>query len=72
MQVTWTHTVNLYCIAGQKLREASAQQQFNREVDDLNLWLSETEGHLSSENLGNVRELTHHWYQTHSHFKPLA
>lgn len=41
--------------AGQKLREASEQQQFNREVDDLNLWLTETEAHLASENLGNVR-----------------
>ena len=40
--------------AGQKLREANAQQLFNREVDDFNLWLNEVEGHLASENLGTV------------------
>jgi spectrin alpha len=35
-----------------KLQEAAQQQQFNRTVEDLELWLSELEGQLLSEDLG--------------------
>lgn len=35
-----------------KLQEASQQQQFNRTVEDIELWLSEIEGQLMSEDYG--------------------
>ncbi|XP_078606063.1 spectrin alpha chain, non-erythrocytic 1-like isoform X24 [Branchiostoma floridae x Branchiostoma japonicum] len=35
-----------------KLREAQQQQQFNRGCEDVELWLTEVEGHLASEDLG--------------------
>lgn len=35
-----------------KLQEASQQQQFNRTVEDVELWLSEIEGQLMSEDYG--------------------
>ncbi|KAL3280132.1 hypothetical protein HHI36_017636 [Cryptolaemus montrouzieri] len=35
-----------------KLQEASAQQQFNRTIEDIELWLSEIEGQLMSEDYG--------------------
>lgn len=41
---------------GSKLQEASQQQQFNRTVEDVELWLSEMEGQLMSEDYG--RDLT--------------
>ncbi|XP_046986663.1 spectrin alpha chain isoform X3 [Schistocerca americana] len=37
---------------GSKLQEASQQQQFNRTVEDVELWLSEIEGQLMSEDYG--------------------
>ena len=37
---------------GTKLQEASQQQQFNRTVEDIELWLSEVEGQLMSEDYG--------------------
>ncbi|XP_065209601.1 spectrin alpha chain isoform X2 [Planococcus citri] len=37
---------------GEKLQEASQQQQFNRTVEDIELWLSEIEGQLQSEDYG--------------------
>ncbi|XP_044730361.1 spectrin alpha chain isoform X3 [Chrysoperla carnea] len=37
---------------GSKLQEASQQQQFNRTVEDVELWLSEVEGQLMSEDYG--------------------
>lgn len=40
---------------GSKLQEASQQQQFNRTVEDVELWLSEIEGQLLSEDYGKVR-----------------
>lgn len=41
------------CIpAGIKLREANQQQQFNRNVEDIELWLYEVEGHLASDDYG--------------------
>ena len=41
---------------GAKLAEAAAQQQFNRGVEDIELWLTEIEGQLGSEDYG--RDLT--------------
>ncbi|XP_016403777.1 spectrin alpha chain, non-erythrocytic 1-like [Sinocyclocheilus rhinocerous] len=35
-----------------KLREANQQQQFNRNVEDIELWLYEVEGHLASDDFG--------------------
>ncbi|XP_053601908.1 spectrin alpha chain isoform X2 [Plodia interpunctella] len=37
---------------GSKLQEAAQQQQFNRAVEDIELWLSEVEGQLLSEDYG--------------------
>ncbi|XP_060810568.1 spectrin alpha chain [Amyelois transitella] len=37
---------------GGKLQEAAQQQQFNRAVEDIELWLSEVEGQLLSEDYG--------------------
>ncbi|XP_070531768.1 spectrin alpha chain, non-erythrocytic 1-like isoform X3 [Ptychodera flava] len=37
---------------GSKLKEASQQQQFNRNIEDIEIWLSELEGHLGSEDFG--------------------
>ncbi|XP_032452714.1 spectrin alpha chain isoform X2 [Nasonia vitripennis] len=37
---------------GNKLQEAAQQQQFNRTVEDVELWLSEVEGQLLSEDYG--------------------
>ncbi|XP_054270638.1 spectrin alpha chain-like isoform X2 [Macrosteles quadrilineatus] len=37
---------------GSKLQEASQQQTFNRTVEDVELWLSEVEGQLMSEDYG--------------------
>uniref|UniRef100_H3CBT9 Spectrin alpha chain, non-erythrocytic 1 n=1 Tax=Tetraodon nigroviridis TaxID=99883 RepID=H3CBT9_TETNG len=37
---------------GLKLREANQQQQFNRNVEDIELWLYEVEGHLASDDYG--------------------
>ncbi|XP_041973840.1 spectrin alpha chain isoform X4 [Aricia agestis] len=37
---------------GGKLQEAAAQQQFNRAAEDIELWLSEVEGQLLSEDYG--------------------
>lgn len=39
-------------ILGIKLREANQQQQFNRNVEDIELWLYEVEGHLASDDYG--------------------
>lgn len=39
---------------GSKLQEASQQQQFNRTVEDVELWLSEIEGQLLSEDYGKA------------------
>uniref|UniRef100_A0A8D2Q8R0 Spectrin alpha chain, non-erythrocytic 1 n=1 Tax=Varanus komodoensis TaxID=61221 RepID=A0A8D2Q8R0_VARKO len=44
-----------------QLREANQQQQFNRNVEDIELWLYEVEGHLASDDYGkdltNVQNL---------------
>lgn len=37
---------------GQKLKEASEQQQFLRAVEDMEQWIAEMEGQMSSEDPG--------------------
>lgn len=44
---------------GNKLKEASQQQQFNRNVEDIEAWLSEIEGQLMSEDYGKVKGYWH-------------
>nr|ANG83465.1 spectrin alpha chain [Biston betularia] len=39
-------------LKGSKLQEAAQQQQYNRAVEDIELWLSEVEGQLLSEDYG--------------------
>lgn len=41
-----------FLYVGIKLREANQQQQFNRNVEDIELWLYEVEGHLASDDYG--------------------
>lgn len=41
---------------GNKLTEASQQQQFNRSIEDVEAWLYEMEGQLKSEDYGKVKE----------------
>ncbi|PZC79602.1 hypothetical protein B5X24_HaOG216126 [Helicoverpa armigera] len=41
-------------LKGSKLQEAAAQQQYNRAVEDIELWLSEVEGQLLSEDYGKL------------------
>merc|ERR1712223_1907320 len=48
----WQDLVTASELKSVKLQEASQQQQFNRGVDDLELWLSEVEGQLNSEDCG--------------------
>ncbi|KAL0276367.1 UNVERIFIED_CONTAM: hypothetical protein PYX00_003957 [Menopon gallinae] len=48
----WETLVNATDKKGTKLQEASQQQQFNRTVEDIELWLSEVEGQLLSEDYG--------------------
>jgi len=42
-------------LKGSKLTEASQQQQFNRNVEDIEAWLSDIEAQLVSEDYGKVR-----------------
>uniref|UniRef100_A0A1W7R9J9 Spectrin alpha chain n=1 Tax=Hadrurus spadix TaxID=141984 RepID=A0A1W7R9J9_9SCOR len=48
----WQSLVEATERKGSKLAEASAQQQFNRGVEDIEIWLSEIEGQLLSEEYG--------------------
>ena len=45
--------------------EANEEQQFNRSVEDLEMWLGETETQVQSEDLGKVwlteNELSNHY-----------
>lgn len=50
----WENLVTASGQKGSKLREAAQQQQFNRTVEDIELWLSEVEGQLLSEDYGKV------------------
>ena len=42
------------CRIGAKLKEASDQLHFNRNVEDVEVWLAEIEGQLMSEDYGKV------------------
>ncbi|XP_003743041.1 spectrin alpha chain [Galendromus occidentalis] len=48
----WSSLVEASERKGTKLREAADQQAFNRGVEDIELWLSEVEGQLMSEDYG--------------------
>ncbi len=48
----WQSLVEAADGKGSKLAEAAAQQQFNRGVEDIELWLTEIEGQLLSEDYG--------------------
>ncbi|CAH2100408.1 unnamed protein product [Euphydryas editha] len=48
----WERLVQASELKGSKLQEAAAQQQFNRASEDIELWLSEVEGQLLSEDYG--------------------
>ncbi len=49
---TWEELLGSTGMKGGKLGEASQQQQFNRGIEDLELWLSECEAQLGSEEYG--------------------
>ncbi|XP_069604162.1 spectrin alpha chain, non-erythrocytic 1 isoform X3 [Ranitomeya imitator] len=57
----WKRLLEATDLKGVKLREANQQQQFNRNVEDIELWLYEVEGHLASDDYGkdltNVQNL---------------
>ncbi|XP_069842207.1 spectrin alpha chain, non-erythrocytic 1 isoform X4 [Dendropsophus ebraccatus] len=57
----WKRLLEATEFKGIKLREANQQQQFNRNVEDIELWLYEVEGHLASDDYGkdltNVQNL---------------
>ncbi|XP_063792530.1 spectrin alpha chain, non-erythrocytic 1 isoform X7 [Pseudophryne corroboree] len=57
----WKRLLEATELKGIKLREANQQQQFNRNVEDIELWLYEVEGHLASDDYGkdltNVQNL---------------
>ncbi|XP_017774793.1 PREDICTED: spectrin alpha chain isoform X2 [Nicrophorus vespilloides] len=48
----WETLVQATGKKGSKLEEANQQQQFNRTIEDVELWLSEIEGQLMSEDYG--------------------
>uniref|UniRef100_A0AAF5PJZ7 Spectrin alpha chain n=2 Tax=Wuchereria bancrofti TaxID=6293 RepID=A0AAF5PJZ7_WUCBA len=48
----WDELVDATAKKGAKLKEAGDQQQFNRNIEDIELWLSELEGQLASEDYG--------------------
>ncbi|XP_060526882.1 spectrin alpha chain isoform X2 [Cylas formicarius] len=48
----WESLVQATDKKNSKLQEASQQQQFNRTIEDIELWLSEIEGQLMSEDYG--------------------
>ncbi|XP_065916481.1 spectrin alpha chain, non-erythrocytic 1-like [Dysidea avara] len=52
LEELWSELLALSNDKCQKLQEANQQQQFNRAVEDIDLWLNEVEGHLASQDLG--------------------
>ena len=48
----WNELVDASNKKAAKLREASEEQQFNRNIEDFELWLSEQEGQAASEDFG--------------------
>ena len=55
IQQLWSSLEEAARAKGAKLAEASEQQQFNRGLEDMDLWMSELEGQLMSEDYGKVR-----------------
>ena len=54
IQQLWSSLEEAARAKGAKLAEASEQQQFNRSLEDMDLWMSELEGQLMSEDYGKV------------------
>ena len=52
MHGLWDELVDATNKKGAKLKEAGDQQQFNRNIEDIELWLSELEGQTASEDFG--------------------
>lgn len=52
MDGLWTELVDATSKKGVKLNEANEEQLFNRNIEDVELWLSELEGQVSSEDFG--------------------
>jgi len=52
VQTLWDQLIEATERKGSKLQEANEQQQFNRTVEDVEVWLSEVEGQLMSEDFG--------------------
>lgn len=50
----WKTLLSQTELKGNKLKEASQQQQFNRSTEDVESWLYEIEGQLKSEDYGKV------------------
>ncbi|PAV55545.1 hypothetical protein WR25_20353 [Diploscapter pachys] len=48
----WNELVDATNRKGAKLREAGDEQQFNRNIEDVELWLSELEGQVATEDYG--------------------
>lgn len=65
----WENLVTASGQKGSKLREAAQQQQFNRTVEDVELWLSEVEGQLLSEDYGKVNFLIIYVFDIQIFFK---
>ncbi|XP_077865919.1 spectrin alpha chain, non-erythrocytic 1-like [Saccoglossus kowalevskii] len=51
---------------GCKLKEAAQQQQFNRNIEDIEIWMSELEGHLASEDFGKDLTSVNNLLKKHS------
>ncbi|CAH1785763.1 unnamed protein product [Owenia fusiformis] len=52
LQSLWAQLVEQSERKGSKLKDASDLQQYNRNVEDLEVWLAESEGVITSEDLG--------------------
>ncbi|VDP10579.1 unnamed protein product [Soboliphyme baturini] len=52
VQDSWEKLEVATDLKGAKLQEAGAQQQFNRNIEDIEMWLSEIEAQLTSEDYG--------------------
>uniref|UniRef100_A0A915I8Y9 SH3 domain-containing protein n=1 Tax=Romanomermis culicivorax TaxID=13658 RepID=A0A915I8Y9_ROMCU len=48
----WHDLLNATEKKGAKLKEAGSQQQFNRNLEDMEMWIAETEAQLASEDYG--------------------
>ncbi|KAI6244011.1 Spectrin protein 1 [Aphelenchoides fujianensis] len=48
----WSELIEATNRKGSKLNEANEEQLFNRQIEDIELWLSELEGQLASEDFG--------------------